>query len=94
MAEFYKVIVREPDGKERVVEAKVDQEITESEVLWDERVEKTAPPVELFAKAQAEDDKRKDDVDNIESLRKDALIRLIASKNTDTMDLILVLGLK
>jgi hypothetical protein len=91
---FYKVIVREPDGKERVVEARADQVIDPSVVLWDSRVEKAEPPSELLTKAQAEDVKRKEAVELKDTSREDALTRLLASKNADTEDLMLVLGLK
>jgi len=94
MAEFYKVIVREPDGLERVVEARADQVIEHSEVLWDSRVTEGAPPTELLTKAEAEDVKRQDALKTDGDSRKDAIARLLASRNADTIDLLTVLGLK
>ena len=97
MAHF-RVIVREPDGLERLVLATEDQVITESDILWDERVEGGNPPQELLDKATVEDAKRKANKEGAEQAKKSArdaaLTRLLSSNDKDTEDLLILLGFK
>lgn len=94
--ERYKVIVREPDGFERLVLVPVDQVITESEVLWDERIERAPPTKELLDKANLEDAKRNQERDAEKLLQKNrrdaALQALLTSEDKNTVNLLILLG--
>lgn len=91
---YYKAIVTDSDGLDRLILVTEDQVITESTVLWDERISGGTPHPALLAKANADDLKRKNALDSENAKINAAKARLIASTAQDIKDLILVLGIK
>lgn len=97
MIQYFKVIVREPDGNERLVMATNEQQVVDSIVLWDSRIQGDVP-LDLLKKANAEDLKRKAAQESVEQTKKqsklDALNRLLLSNDKDIQDLLILLGHK